>query len=205
MMKSKTINTTTTTPCALTHDGVSEAACELPFHCALNTMFVQPVYMVAYNELDVLPPHLSLELNPSPLKAEGISLQLVCLVHQQLDFLPTIQHLLNVLYHHLLHLRNFPAHSGDGVRLWVVAEVIHLLAQHPPKLVVVRESQCGLCCLPVCTREPGLRLFQEGERDASPQLLRGHTDVCEAIHDQQVKDVAVMRIADFVVLLRQAL
>ena len=53
--------------------------------------------------LELVPPHPLPKLPPRPVKVIRLESQILRLVHQELDLLPAVQHLLDVVHHDLLH------------------------------------------------------------------------------------------------------
>ena len=153
-------------------------------------------YSKKHHVSDFVPPHLVLEFSRLSPEPGGLSLQPVGLVHQQLDLLSPVQHLLNVLDHHVLHLCDLALDFVDGVRVGVGAKVFHLLSEHSRKLGVVRVGQGRARGGSVLRRETVLYVFQKRKRNSSAETLVGHGEVDDAVVAQDMVQVTVLGIGD---------
>jgi hypothetical protein len=94
-------------------------ACTRHTVCATHNDDDDDAHDEAHQELhlDVLPPHLVAQRLAALLELVSLVAQVLRLVHQQLQLLPPVQHLLDVLHHDLLHLGHLgkEAQAESGV------------------------------------------------------------------------------------------
>ena len=132
-------------------------------------------------------------------------IEVLRLVNEQLNFLATLQHLLNVVHHHGAHLVDLLAHAGHAVGSGVSREEVHLPLHHAREVLVHAVSQRGLAALAVCFDPPTHDVVEEEEGHSSAEVAVGHAEEDEPPAHDVVEDVRVVHVRHLRVLGRELL
>lgn len=147
-------------------------------------------------ELDISPPNSASEPTSLLPESKSISLHISSFIHQQFQPIPSLQNLVNVLYHHILHLRHFTFETIDPISIRITREILHLLTQNPRKFIVhpIRLSRENRAT--VSPDESLVNFLEKRKRDSPAGVIVGHAENGEAIGAFEVEDEAILRVRD---------
>eukprot|EP00632_Arachnochrysis_sp_CCMP2950_P002670 CAMPEP_0185703760 /NCGR_PEP_ID=MMETSP1164-20130828/15403_1 /TAXON_ID=1104430 /ORGANISM="Chrysoreinhardia sp, Strain CCMP2950" /LENGTH=323 /DNA_ID=CAMNT_0028371069 /DNA_START=63 /DNA_END=1032 /DNA_ORIENTATION=+ len=137
------------------------------------------------------------------LELEGLLVEPVGLVDEELDALAALEDFFDVLDHDVLdvvELRLDPRDVGVVVRRRRAARHVrvvvvgHLPLEHGPELLVHREGRRAVRDRGVARGEAEFGVFEEGEGDAAARRFVGHAEVGHAVVDEVVEDVLVVDV-----------
>mmetsp|Transcript_14900 Transcript_14900/g.50387 ORF Transcript_14900/g.50387 Transcript_14900/m.50387 type:complete len:273 (-) Transcript_14900:15-833(-) len=138
--------------------------------------------------------HAPEQLLGAAVEAEGLIGQQIGLVHEQLDALPALQQLLNVLHHHALDVLDALLHAPQLVARGVVVVVGHLLPERGGEAVVEAKRDGRGRHIREAAEEDLADVLKEGEDDSPLGALIAHAEEGVAVRDNVVEGVAVVDV-----------